>query len=193
MHLRASRRERSEVSADTGVSLGGAQETELPIGWFYSLLQYICLLLNVIGRKQSPVVRPTVRAKRGGIQLSHARTAGREGISCSSPVNLTFNETRTRDATALFRRSIEIAANRRFRLGFSQRYPRAFEPDLGLIAWMRSFSVSTWNRLVVHGERRQDTVALRAEELVHTAARHVADVGHIQIEWWNFQREPRCG
>ena len=36
--------------------MGGAQETELPIGWFYSLLQYICLLLNVMGTW--PSMRP---------------------------------------------------------------------------------------------------------------------------------------
>jgi hypothetical protein len=37
--LRASRREKREVSSDTGVSLGGARETEPPIQWFYSILQ----------------------------------------------------------------------------------------------------------------------------------------------------------
>jgi hypothetical protein len=60
--------------------------------------------------------------------------------------------------------------------------------DLGANFWRIAHasahlvSVTTINGAVVYGERGQDTVAFRAEELVHAAPGHVADVGDIQVK-----------
>lgn len=55
-------------------------------------------------------------------------------------------------------------------------------------AGTRLASVTAVNGAVIQGEGRQNTVALRAEQLVHAAAGHVAHVGDVQVEGRKFHR-----